>query len=51
MKLEIEEQKEVAKSRQEELDNLQKTHTKMMKEYERLKLEVPNNRIVLNLLF
>lgn len=39
LKMEIEEQKAVAKSRLEELETLQKTHTNMMKDYERLKLE------------
>eukprot|EP00794_Sanderia_malayensis_P013718 gene13718-15148_t len=39
LKFEIEEQKEIAKGRLEELDNLQKSHTKIIKEYERLKLE------------
>lgn len=40
IKYELEEQRALAKSRLEELESLQKTHTNVTKGYERLKLEV-----------
>ena len=40
VKYELEEQKALAKSRLEELETLQQTHTNITKEYERIKLEV-----------
>jgi len=50
VKYELEEQKALAKSRLEELETLQQTHTNITKEYERIKLETldVSNEGVLN---
>ena len=40
VKYELEEQRALAKSRLEELEALQQSHTNITKEYEKLKLEV-----------